>query len=280
MPYRIEFKTHCLVSSEQVEKQMRQNISARWPVLEEREPHDIPLAVVGGGPSALDHLQELLDWPGDIWALNMGAKWLASHGRTERVWLFTVDPDHKIPWEEWTVGVERAIVSSACHPSLFWSMRGKEVSMFHCRSIEDMPELFVAGGGRCSASRAVLQASWRGYRCVTFYGCEGSLRTKTHAYRDEGKKNQMIVKAGDSYHITTPDLYFNTQDLVEDFLRFSNPDPKRGLKEKSGGLLRAMLEYPETWEIVALSESMLYLDPEARNNKWDSERVEQIRRAA
>lgn len=282
MPYRIEFKTHCLVSTEIVEAQIRDSVAKVYPLLEPADPHEVPLAIVGGGPSAKDHLQELLDWPGEIWALNMGAKWLASHGRTDAI-LFTVDPDSRIPWSEWTQGVGRAIVSTACHSSLFEAMKGKDVRVFHCRHMEDMPEIVVLGGGRCSASRAVMQAAWRGFKNVTFYGCEGSIGESTHAYRhEEHKKSQMIIQAGDREYITTPDLYFNTEDLVRDFREQNSPDPNHpyGLREKSGGLLRAMLEHPDTWEIVALSEAMLYLNPEAAANKWDDERVNEIRRAA
>lgn len=278
--YRINFNTTCHIPMALCEEQMRANIKAAHPMLEERAPHDTPLAVVGGGPSVSEHLDELRKWEGDIWAINEGASWFARAMPNKNVWLFTVDPDPAMAEPRYTAGVERAILSSACPPGLFKALSGKDVRMFHCRTLEDMPDLFVAGGGRCSASRAVLQASWCGYRTVTFFGCEGSIGETTHTYRNDTKLSQMIVRAGERHYITTPDLYFNTEDLASDFRRFSDPMLPHGLKEKSGGLLRAMIEYPDSWEIVALSKSMRdYLDPYSED-RWTEEQIKNIRKAA
>lgn len=275
MRHRFEFQATCIRSADVCEAQMRENIGAGWPLLEEREPHATPLAVVGGGPSAGQHLEELKEWRGDIWAINQSAAWLTHCAPKANVYLFTVDPDEAIAEPIFTAGVQRAILSSACHPSLYRALRGKYVRMFHCRLLEDLP-MMCLGGGRCSASRAVLQAAWQGYMSVTFFGCEGSLGGEvlkdgtfvpvTHAYRQEHRANQFVVRAGGREYVTTPDLYMNTQDLVRDFTEYRNPDAASpyGLKEKSGGLLRAMLEYPDEWAVVALSTTMRdRLDPDA-----------------
>lgn len=256
--FRIEFSTYPLRSADITEAQMRANMEAGWEMLGRSDPHDRPLAIVGGGPSAAEHLDELKEWRGDIWAINQTAAWLSHHAPKANVCLFTVDPDEALAEQQFVVGVQKAILGSACHPRLFEALRGKDVRMFHCRDIDGM-NLPVLGGGHCSASRAVMQAAWRGYPGITFYGCEGSIGTWTHAYRNESRKNQFVVKAGDDEFITTPDLFINTQDLVEDIREYPN-----ALKEKSGGLLRGMLEHPDTWDVVALSSSLRdRLDPTA-----------------
>ena len=256
-PCRIEFSVVGLVSTETYDAQARENTAAAWPVLERRDLHDTPLAIVGGGPSTWDYLEELKEWKGDIWAINQSASWLSHYAPKANVFLFSVDPDEVLAEPIFTAGVQKAILGSGCHPKLFEALRGKDVRMFHSRPIEGM-ELTVLGGGPCSAARAHMQAAWQGYKTVTFYGCEGSFGATTHAYRNETRPNQMIVRAGGKDYRTTPDMYINTQYLAHEIRQYSSPDKSYpyGLKEKSGGLLRAMLEYPDTWEIVALSEAM------------------------
>lgn len=256
--FRIEFSTYGLRTAEVTAAQQRINMAEGWPMLEYRDPHDVPLAIVGGGPSVAEHVAELKEWPGDIWGINQTASWLSHHAPKANTYLFTVDPDEALGAPIFTAGVQKAILGSACHPSLFEALRGKDVRMFHCRDIDGL-NLPCLGGGRCSAARASMQAAWQGYLSVTYYGCEGSFGKTTHAYRNETRVNQFIVLAGGQEYITTPDLFVNTQDLVSEILEY----PK-ALKEKSGGLLRAMIEYPDTWEVVALSASLRdRLDPTA-----------------
>lgn len=258
-PFRLEFKAVGLRTPEVTEKQMRANLEGGWPMLEERDAHDTPLAVVGGGPSAVEHLDELREWPGDIWAVNQSAPWLKKHAPKANVWMFTIDPDEALAEPQFTEGVDKAILSSACHPSVFEALKGREIRMFHCRRLDDMPELICLGGGRCAVARTPLQAAWQGYLSVTYFGCEGSLGDTTHAYRHEHRPNQFIVRAGGVDYVTTPDLCMNTEDLSEDLRTY----PK-ALKEKSGGLLRAMVQHPDDWVVVALSGQMKdRLDPTA-----------------
>lgn len=256
--YRIKWNSHGIRTPEVTANQMRANMASGWPMLEYQEPHAIPLAVVGGGPSAADHLDELKEWPGDIWAINQSASWLSHFAPKANVYLFTIDPDECLAEPQFINGVQRAILSSACHPSVFEALRGKDVRMFHCRRLPEV-EVDCLGGGRCSGARAPMQAALLGYMSVTFYGCEGSIGKTTHAYRHENRPNQLVIRAGGQDYITTPDLYMNTEDLVSEFREY----PKV-LKEKSGGLLRAILNHPDDWEVVALSSSLRdRLDPTA-----------------
>lgn len=261
-PYRIEFSTVGLVSEETYVENARVNIAAGFPEVEFIPPHNTPLAIVGGGPSAKDALEELKNWPGHIWGINQGASWLIREGVKAPVWMFTVDPGEEL--SDWTDGVDRAILGASCHPKLFEVMRGRDVRLFHTRHIEGvtrpMEEPVDDGSGEpivvanlmgpSSVCRVFLPAAMLGYVDVTFFGCEGSIGTSTHAYRHEDRPRQMVVKAGGIDHITTPDYYITTRFLVNVMREFPL------LKEKSGGLLRAMLEHPDTWEVVAYSGAL------------------------
>lgn len=267
MPFRIAFSTVGLVSEETYVEYARTNTAAGWPEVSYAAPHDVPLAIVGGGPSAARSIDELKDWPGHIWGINQSATWLIAEGVKAPVWLFTVDPGDCLA--DWVTGVERAILGASCHPKLFEALRGKDVRLFHTRNIEGLthdneaptdgaeaPEIKCNLMGPSSVCRTFLPAAMLGYKDVTFFGCEGSIEEKTHAYRHEHRPRQMVIRAGELDYITTPDFYITTLFLVNVMREFGR------LKEKSGGLLRAMLEYPDTWEVVALSEELRdKLDP-------------------
>jgi hypothetical protein len=264
--FRPEFTTVGLVPEETYNEHALTNIGAGYPVITATAPHDVPLAIVGGGPSAAQALDELRAWPGHIWGINQGASWLAREAPGAMVWMFSVDPDPCLA--EWTSGVERALLGSSCHPKVFEALKGK-VQMFHTRIVPGVQELKADDGsgappitanlmGPSSVCRTFLPAAMLGYKDVTYFGCEGSLADRTHAYRHEHRERQMIILAGGVEYFTTPDYYITTRFLVSVMRRFPR------LKEKSGGLLRAMLMHPESWDVVALSGPLRdQVDPSA-----------------
>jgi len=260
MGVRVEFHTKGLVPEEQYIANANTNMAGGYASLEQTEPHDRPLAVVGGGPSVHEHLADLRDWPGDIWAVNQSASFLTPL-TTAPVSLFTVDPDPVLAGTDFTQGVRLAILGSSCAPELFAALKaqGADIRMFHTHQADEyVGELNI--GGPSSVTRTFLPAAWLGYKKVVFFGCEGSFtQNVTHAYRAEDRPRQLVVRAGERDYVTTPDLYLTTQYLANVIRDYSE-----GLSERSGGLLRAMLEHPDTWEVVAYSKELRdQLDPEA-----------------
>lgn len=232
--FRLTFIPVGCVSEPVITAQVAANMGRR--LVEHCAPHGRPLAIVGGGPSVLDVLDELKAWPGDIWAINNTAAWLAKHGI--RSTLLSVDPDN---FEFDKTGVADALLASCCHPKAF---DGLNVSMFHM--IEHDPS--GVAGGTSTASRAPALALRMGYFDMTFFGCEGSFVEADHVDRDEQKPEQLIIRAGADYK-TTPPLLLQCEclsDLIREFPCFH---------EKSGGLLRAMVKHPD-WEVVAVSGAL------------------------
>lgn len=221
---------------------LRQHVIAcsAVPLLKAAPPHGIPLAVVGGGASALEQLNDLREWPGHIWAINQGATWLASEGRTEGVCMFSVAPTPRIA--TYLEGVEKAILASQCHPDVFQGLaeRGAEVHKFH----------LFDGCGPGSVNNTIIPAAMLGYMDVTFFGCEGSFVGEPYFYRHEFKPEQMVIRAGGRDYTISTDLFVITQQLVTTMTEM----PGR-FKERSGGLLRAMIEDP-VWGVVAWSEAL------------------------
>lgn len=283
-PVRFEFITCGLVPDHVYVEQARVNSQSGVPYIELKEPHDTPLAIVGGGPSAGRHLAELQEWPGDIWAINQGAAWLAHTAPKAKVWMFTVDPDPVLAQPEWVAGVQRAILGLCVSPLLLNALRGKELRIFdpHIAPATDGTKDGdkVLAGGPSSVCRTFVPAATLGYKDVTYFGCEGSLEGRldpdgtfqsyTHAYRNEERPRQMIVRCGERDFVTTPDLYLSTLALAT----FIRAYPL--VKEKSGGLLRGMLDHPDTWGVVALSEALKnQIDPTS-TDRWGAKQLARL----
>jgi hypothetical protein len=131
----------------------------------------------------------------------------------------------------------------------------EDIRLFHVVIAEDAQQTqqeFTSAplAGPSSVCRTLLPIVQLGYKDVTYFGCEGSFSGDPHFYRKESKPLQMVVRAGGREYITTPDYYITTQFLVRILTEYQR------IKERSGGLLRAMLEYPNEWEVVALSEDL------------------------
>jgi hypothetical protein len=220
------------------------------PFIERIAPHERPLAVVGGGPSTLSHLGELREFA-DIWAINGTCQWLRSHGIDSI--LFSVDPGGDMP--PLCKGVDRAILASNCHPAAFDALEGKDVRIFHTFLREDagpeiitLREKFAIVPGTTSACSAPLAALRMGYKKLVYFGCEGSFGETTHSFKDEDHESQVIIRAGGEDYRTNLQFYMQSEYLAKLCRLFPT-----FLEERSGGLLRAMSDHPDSWEVVALS---------------------------
>lgn len=205
--------------------------------------HGRPLAVVGGGPSVKEHLDELRTWPGDIWAINGACSWLRSCGIEST--LLTVDP---LPiLAEKVAGAKKAILCTRCHPSVFAVLSEADVRIFDLA--QDRP------GGIHASCASVLcvpdLATDLGFKDIFFFGCEGSFQASTHLYMNDPQDFRFVVECGGVEYMTLPELYVCTEQLAEMLRMF----PKH-LKERSGGLLGAMVRNAEH-DIVKVSRALL-----------------------
>ena len=220
--------------------------------MKRQPPHGRRLAICGGGPSLADHLQELKTFDGDIWAINNTAAWLARQG--VRSTFLTVDPSEPVAFD--VVGVSDAILATLCHPRLR--------NLFDRVSVFDMIETDPSGvpGGSTSVCRAATLALHQGYLDVTFYGCESSFPLgNDHVDRNDSNPALVVIQAGSEKHITKLEFMLQAEQLAQ--LIDMAPSVFR---EKSGGLLRGIVENPETWAVVAVSEALKH-DIEARSGK-------------
>jgi len=174
------------------------------------------LAVVGGGPSVLDYVDELQNFDGEIWAINGAYNWCREHGIN--CTLFSVDPDPlMVPLCH---GAERAIFAAHCDFGCFESV--DEVYRYE----KDVP-------GPTSAVAACFMSMDLGADHVLFYGCESSYGGQTHIYGDQPLNNSLVrIEIGGDVFLTKLELILQVEQMSAVFRRF----PDR-FTDKSGGFL-------------------------------------------
>lgn len=239
--FRLEFEAAGNASREQLQAHVAAN-SHRTRVHFGR-PSPLQVAVVGGGPSVADHLDELRNWKGPVWAVNNTAAWLAKHGVS--CTLVAVDP--RYIHSEAHPDILGAYFATCCAPELFAAW--PDALAF------DLSEDAEGGiiGGTTTAARMPMLALKMGYTHVHFFGCDSSNADNgvSHADRDEvGRKDLLVVRAGAKDYVTTPDYYLQCQDLTA--ICKALPE---AFTCRSGGLFAAMLAHDD-WEVVAVSDSL------------------------
>lgn len=180
------------------------------------------LAIVGGGPSLDADL--LRSWQGDIWACGSPYPWLRERGIEAT--FFNLDPlDETVALAR---GARHAILSTTNYPAVFDVVESCEVF-----DIENLSAV-------TSASSAPQIAIPMGYSDITFFGCESSFERQTHAYKHEEWEAVIIVKVGEESFATKPQLLIQAQ-MLSGFIRLA----PHIFKERSGGLLKALVRTPE-----------------------------------
>lgn len=232
---KINFIPQCVTPESVIREQLKR--SDGKPRIEQCNLHRRRLAVVGGGPSALDHLSEIARFD-DVWGINYVAGWLNKQGIPAT--FVTIDCQ---PFDMSRVGGHAAILPTSCHPDLpgaFDAVRYFDTIETHDNGL---------GGGTTTATRIPHLAITLGFVDVTFYGCEGSYLAQNHVNEQREYEDEIIVRAGLDYR-TTPEFLLQAQNLGEFIRNFPEI-----FKEKSGGLLSAMVSGMD-WDIVAVSGAL------------------------
>lgn len=235
-PFRIPVAGRMIQEPDELARNAARNT---YPRIGREGLKDAPLAIAGGGPSLADHIDVLRAWEGPIWAVNRTPNWLHAQGVSSVLVSVDASPKPADFCEPETVS--EAIFSSWCDPDVLARYSGVRVF--------DMFPLFADGvvGTTTTAGSMTMLAFRMGYRSVTLFGCEGSFEGVDHIDRHEALPEQFIVRANGIEYRTTPDFLLQCDEisrLIRDVPQF--------LKERSGGLLRAMVADPD-WTTVAVS---------------------------
>lgn len=159
----------------------------------------VPVAIVGGGPSLNETLDELRTFENVI-AAGSAHDHIVAHGIRPR-WTVVCDADPvaanylRTPVEGCTY-----LIASQCDPAVFEALKGHRVAVWHCgASVKDETEIFGGierfsiGGGCTVGMRSIVIAVLFGFRNLHLFGMDNCVRADQHH----------------AYPFTDPDREFN-----------------------------------------------------------------------
>lgn len=148
----------------------------------------MPIALVGGGPSLVDHLDELKRYE-LIMVCGSAHDFVVSQG-VKPQWAVCCDPD-PVAAVYYTNPVKSCtyLIASACDPAVFDALDGYSVARWHSGGSDFSPEIWgdgrkvIIGGGCTVGSRALMIAICFGFSNIHFFGFDGCVQgDRHHAY--------------------------------------------------------------------------------------------------
>ena len=205
------------------------------------------LAVVGSGHSLPAYEETLRRWPGAIWACNGAFPWLKARGIPST--FFTVHPtDSVLKHLGCLEKGDRVILAEQCCPEVYQRAISAGAIIV---TFDDLISPCIA-----SATHAAFHGIAVGFTEVTFFGSDLNFSEGKQYLNDSGGfRPLMLVRAGGEDYMTTPAYYAQAKEMIQ----LIQTAPKV-FRERSAGLLRAMLEGPS--EVIWLSDEVLQMkDP-------------------
>lgn len=183
----------CVVGPDGLRRNREYAASLGRPGLVAAPAKDESLAIVGGGQSSADHVDDLLNFDGHIMAINGAQDWLISQGRVPDC-VALLDPEPQLadlitPHK----GVDY-YVATMCAPEVFDLLADSNVTTFYAPQGEDNTPPLSVPGGPTMMTRAPMLAAILGYRDITLYGADSSYSGGiTHAYSNVRDYDEMGV---------------------------------------------------------------------------------------
>lgn len=159
-------------------------------------PHkDVPVCVVGGGPSLKDTVEDLrrLHRAGaKVVSTNNAMAWLIDHGITPDVHVILDARPENAAFVQNPPRSVRYFIASQCDPAVFDALKRRQVVVWHAAICDESSEIvrpwdktrpicMVGGGG--TVGLRTLNLCWlSGYREVHVFGMDSSYAETHHAY--------------------------------------------------------------------------------------------------
>lgn len=204
-------------------------------------------AVVGGGLSVQSRLETLRKWHGDVFAINDTAGYLSDN--EVPCFVYAVDTTN-IPYR---IGpfVKGAVFASRVNIVQFKQMKKKPIWVFDMAEEDSRDGIEGGPTAVCRTAHLFLKS---GYRGVKYFGIDGSFDMKvTHVsgYSKAAYDNMMIVTAGGKDYYTNAAFMLQNEYMVDVMTKFG-----QFLTHDSDGLIKAMLENPDTWSVAAVADDL------------------------
>lgn len=165
------------------------------------------IALVGGGPSLKDHLEELKDFD-TIFACGSSHDFLVSNGLIP-TYAGACDPDSIMGnyYQKPQINT-KYLFATCCAPKLFEQMKDYKVIKWNCDSDEFRPEFkkldpdFHAFGGGCTIGlRAISLAIVLGYKDIHFFGFDSCISSSDEHHAYEFTEEKEKTDQGQTYEL-------------------------------------------------------------------------------
>ncbi len=245
MPQRINIKSVCAIEDKEALINARR--SQKYPRVEWGVLKYPVCAVVGGGPSVMDHLDELKNWDGDIFAINDTGKYLSDNGIAS--YVLSVDGT-RTPFRIGPL-VKGAIFASRVHRCQFTQLKDKSIRVFDMAEEDNIKGI---EGGATTVCRTPHLFLRMGYAGIMYFGIDGSFAgdiTHVSGKSDSAHDNMLIVRAGGKDYVTHAGFLMQHQYMTAIMQKYPE-----FLYNASGGLFAAMIANMDTWEVIAVAEDL------------------------
>lgn len=188
---RADLDVICNTEREVYMANVRENCKLDLPWFDFAPKHNRQVAIVGGGPSVKNALEELRyrqSLGQEIWALNGAFAWLSENGvRPTAHFIIDARPENAAFLRP-TKGV-KYYIASQCHPSLFDALDGCDVMVLHLLTdgmfeflsgFDTTKPTHLLGGGTTVGLKAMLAAFKLGFRAIHVYGMDSSYDGADH----------------------------------------------------------------------------------------------------
>lgn len=193
------------VDIETITKQIHENITLGLKNVSESDDFrvNVPIAIVGGGPSLKDTLEELRAFPGPVMACGSVHDYLVMNN-IDAKWCVICDPDPLITQYMKNMNWETTyLVASQCHPDVFKYLKEHSITYQKCYIWHAGGDKFedsnfgenqaIIGGGCTIGTRAIMMAYAFGYSNIHLFGFDSCLTKdyKHHAYDFETEQESI-----------------------------------------------------------------------------------------
>lgn len=168
------------------------------PELDLLPAHEREVALVGGGPSladCLDEIRALQERGGEVWALNGAADYLAAQGiAPERQVVVDARPENARFLASEAAG--EVLIAATCAPESFDAAGNRAVVFYpHIAGIEDrvVGTVHLIGGGSTVGLLAMGLAYAQGFRRMHLFGYDSCYTDAHHAYPQPENDGEVAV---------------------------------------------------------------------------------------
>lgn len=187
-------------------------------------PHDRHVAIIGGGPSVKDKLDEIR-WRAsigqDIWVLNNAGQILDGIRPDGQIML-----DARPQNRAFIADAAEYLIASQCDPSVFDALSTAPVTLWHVNApgVETLLKdekarvTYLIGGGTTVGMNAIALMVSRGYRFIHLYGFDSSFRDGEHhaypqALNDRDIRSEVLYR--DKTYVCAPWMVGQAQEFME-----------------------------------------------------------------